>query len=525
MRSVSIKTAITFPIRASVWFLIASLVVLAIFISQLHLWPQLSQDEVQIVDLGRVMLEPDTDWALSWLVHDSIPFFGSSYLGNVLQEVSYRLFAPEDIGPRLSSVIGALVSSGVTLGWLRSRGIQKNVALVLALAMLLEPIFNESYRQGRVDSWAFSICIGACWLLSSVSEQAGKGAYARSRIFFAGILAGVAPFFWPTTLALFPLIAYEFMTTYRSGWKSHQTVKSSGLYRFLWLFLGGGLLAAIVLSIPLVLEFESQWIGILSSFQIQRVASVIQQPIISIFVLHDPLFLPVMLLSLVLCGRPGLVIALAASVLLMYQTMLYPMRVIYVLPYAMAIIGAGFAVSAEKTILRLLKIFLGVALAAWVSSSAWTSLVARPVIAYIQAEARSPSQLEDNLRATIGDGPLKVLTTEWEVYYAARRLGWKIYSPIGRLKKGSDDFSQFLNDLDFAVIRDKFAFSKSVNIDDLNRNGYCLISKISFVQPEATRVEWGGVSIDGPEKIYDDLLVFSNSERLCSKRTGNQTAQ
>ena len=154
---------------------------------------------------GGYSLNPSTDWSLSWLVHEAKPLLSLNYLGAAFQEFAYQLLAPSNLGSRLSSLLGALLTASLVLGWLTSRGTPRWPAFAVSLMFLLDPIFNVSYMQGRVDSWAIAICIAACWLLCHACHRFDNQRGVHWPVFMAGVLVSVSVFVWPTALALIPL--------------------------------------------------------------------------------------------------------------------------------------------------------------------------------------------------------------------------------------------------------------------------------------------------------------------------------
>ena len=63
------------------WWSLFLALVLAIFLPSLGSAPLVWQDEVQIVDFGRVVLDPGTDWAVTWSTSDQKAVPPISYLG------------------------------------------------------------------------------------------------------------------------------------------------------------------------------------------------------------------------------------------------------------------------------------------------------------------------------------------------------------------------------------------------------------------------------------------------------------
>jgi hypothetical protein len=489
------------------WFSVCVLVS-ALLIPNLTLWPRITQDEAQIIELGRVFLNPDTEWSAGWLVHDSLPKTTTSYIGVVIQEWAYNLFSPSNVGSRLSALVGALVAASVVFGWLWSRRTPKWLALVLALVFLLDPIFNESYRQGRVDSWAFAVCIAACWLLRAGLNQHELQRSPGLHLVFAGALSGVAYFVWPTTLALMPLVLLELYYVVASVWRQHQERRFFHVFKSLSLFSAGGFAAVIVCLIPVLADWESHLSSVSQGFHIQQVASQFQKSIIDLYMLYDPMIIIGLLVSLTFRRETGLIIAFVIALLMMHQTMVYKMRILYLLPYFVAIFAGACATLPVKDIGSYRKLALYSAISLLLFWGVSVSLVKRPVLAIYQKEARSPEQIQMVLSELVGAGPHRVLMSQWSVYFAARALEWNYYKVFGRYYKWSDDFRDFLESLDYVILSEKYFWANETTPEQLKLANFELVSTISFKSPDSEHFSILGIRLLAPDEIYEDILVY-----------------
>ena len=152
------------------WFVLC-MIVCCIHLMTLELDPLTYQDEVQIVDYGRVILNPSTDWALTWYVQGDHPVIPFSYLGKLIQEAAFNLTATSGLGPRYLAMFGGVLAATCALGWLIVRNTPPIFALVLGFAFLIDPIFSDIYRGGRIDGWAIAASLGACWLLRLAASR------------------------------------------------------------------------------------------------------------------------------------------------------------------------------------------------------------------------------------------------------------------------------------------------------------------------------------------------------------------
>jgi hypothetical protein len=138
-----------------IWLAIC-LSVAVVHLLTLEFDPIILQDEVQILDSGRTVWEPSSDWALSWNVQKSFPVLTWSFIGSGLQDLAYRLSVPSLLGPRLMSMLAGIAAATCLLGWLLARCTPRTAAVVISLIFLLDPIFSNIYRRGRIDGWAIA---------------------------------------------------------------------------------------------------------------------------------------------------------------------------------------------------------------------------------------------------------------------------------------------------------------------------------------------------------------------------------
>lgn len=506
------NSSTTSSFRLWVYWALFCLAILIVFFPQLTYWPKVTQDEVQIIDLGRVVLNPFTDWSTGWLVHLSQPVFVASYIGTVAQELAYLMTAPSNIGPRMSSLFGAILAASLVLGWLKLRGTPPWVAWAISVMFLLDPIFNVSYRQGRVDSWAFCFIIAACLLLRLACVRT-KSRYRRELVvFFAGIFTGAAPFAWPTTVALLPLVALELFLVarieYFAGDKSNWWKPTSLLVWF-----GLGAVSAFLLCLMPVFDMWDM-ISMQRDYTagIQKAAAVLSRPLIGMYAIRTPFIIPVIIVALLIKRDIGLIIVTTLALIMMFQTMMYPMRILYLLPLLAAIIASAFARCQEDKRIRwrsaTLYSFFGLLLA-W---NAYTTLIERSVIAHHQRNASAQEHVIRLLSDSIGEGPHRVLLSEWDMYYAARALGWKAFRLQGRTNRGETSFKDFLGTIDYIIYRDEYSFFRAVRLEEIEKFGFTEVDRISFPQPEKTKVKAGPIDINIPEIVYKEVTVYSRNE-------------
>src|SRR3954454_11949518 len=79
------------------WFMCLA-VISVIFLISMDIAPYLHTDEFTIIDLGRIILHPNTNWSITWMTEMDQPVFVWFYLGPVLQEFAFQL---GQYGPRI----------------------------------------------------------------------------------------------------------------------------------------------------------------------------------------------------------------------------------------------------------------------------------------------------------------------------------------------------------------------------------------------------------------------------------------
>jgi 4-amino-4-deoxy-L-arabinose transferase-like glycosyltransferase len=410
-----------------------SVIMLTVFIihwSTLGIAPFLHKDEFLIVDLGRIILHPETDWSIAWVANQNQPVFFLCYVGPVLQELSFQLIG--EYGPRISATIGALVAATILIKWLISKGTSQDVALILGIVFLVDPIFVQAYGLGRVDSWMMAFCLASCWILADLKPS--YSAHFNCQIILAGALFAVAFFVWPTAVFFLPLVFWELILLVRKNESEHRDWKSR-IFSFAY-FAIGALSTGFVLLMPILPLFQTDLFNLtsmesnvgagISKSGIQLVEYIFSQLIeIFRFLKFSVILLLVAAVYALRKRQTGLIIALVVVVILMTFTKVYVHRVQYLLPYLIALIaGASYlnehANYSRDRIIR--KVYFS-ALLIWPLA---LSIFARTVLANSNSEERNRKLLYNAAQSMIGVGNPGVFSS-WEFYYSGRSLGWKMY--------------------------------------------------------------------------------------------------
>ncbi len=499
-----------------------SVICLAVFILQaatVEFYPALYQDEVQILDIGRTVLDTDSQWAMSWDAATRQPIVPVSYLGPVLQELAYLVTEPSHVGGRILSLLSLLLAASCAFGWLRARSTPPTIALVLAAALLLDPLVNWHVRVGRVDCWVFASCLAACWLLRSTTQAGVTARQFKLRLLAAGALLAAAPFFWPTATMLLPLVLLELY--YALQWRQ-RTSNSSALT--VWLQaplvfgLGGAAMLAL-LCLPVLLHWQVYLDGLRAVADVQVHAAAIQNPLLNLALVHDPAITVLAALSLFYRRETGLLIMLLLAAMSMYLTMVYAARVMYLIPYLLAMIaGAATVVWAGNGAPRSRSLWQA-GLALMLLWNAGTVLLFRTYTAVQQATSYAPEVLLPGLQRAVGAGSHRVLADEWHVYFAGRQLGWQMIRPGAPLDKTG--YATLLRTMDYVIVNQVPYNETTLNL--VKELGFELKQTLEFPQSPARDVNLGLLQWHMVAGGYPSLLVYQNPQhRLRDQATDSR---
>jgi hypothetical protein len=204
---------------------------------------------------------------------------------------------------------------------------------------------------------------------------------------------------------------------------------------------------------------------------------------------------------------------------MMLQTMVYPMRVIYLLPYFAAITAGAFTVVSANSSIRWRHMLLVCMVTLLLSWEAGVSLIKRPLLASHQSAARQIDQILELADAQIGRGPIRVLMVEWEFYYAARELGWEAYKLFGAIDRSSNEFRNLLESMDYVIFRERLSIFKEIRSNDLKEAGFELVSTNQFRKSKTGAIDLGLYRFSIPETIYDDVSIYRNSKSVAARRS------
>lgn len=469
-----------------IWFL-ALLIIFIVHCLTLTILPIPWRDEAQIIEYGRLVLEPTSNWSINWLLTSDQPFFLLSYLGATLQELAFRATNLSLIGPRLMSLVGSMISATFLLAWLLESQIPKKIALLLSIIFLLDPIFVQSYRSDRVDCWVFVFCFACCWLLrrarNNISIQNIKKFLPH--ISLSGSLATIAFFIWPSAILLYPLIILELIEILRKN-----KIYRQWNYVFLIIinFAVFGIVTLMILILPILNRIDTIFINfkIVSRQDLLqdnlgwaiRVVSNIKN------LLHSFKMSPFILLftgiAIGVYRKEKKIIFITILVLsFIISTRVYVFRSIYLLPYMILLICSIYINSNSPKLdyyifrqrAKWLKVSILSILLAW---SVILSMFLRPAIGLSQKEARNPNILMDKA-LELDIGKTKVFIDSWDFYSVGRSLGWQMYHPIenryAMSKLSEEDLKLFLSKFDYALLNKKSS-SFNLYINTIETRGF-----------------------------------------------------
>ena len=459
------------------WILWAffSLTALIIQLYTIDVLPHLQQDEAQITEYGRLVLNPESDWSINWRLQERKPLLLWSYLGPLIAELSFHIGGTSGIGPRIASIFGAILAATMALGWLLSRNVTQIAALGLSLAFLLDPLFVLSQRMGRVDSWVIALCLACCWILRISLDR--KKRQANWLILLGGGLMATAALVWPSAIFLLPLILLELFQ--KSPFSNDQGKIWRVVGKKLLLFGLGGVITTMLLLLPiwnhlgLILNDSSAMISgniNASKSLFSRIFGLFNKEswfkfIKALIKTWTPLFPLLALAGIIIRKKISLIITFIIALSIIFASLVYEFRVLYLLPYFLLLSSSLFLKDSVFKFPSWTKTGTQITLGLLIFWSAFISLGLRTTLG---AEVKSEKDRDKIFKAanqSIGFGEYNVyLDFTYEFYFTGRSLGWKLYTPYiqysqdenGNWIRQNDhepekDFLQLLSEMDYAL--------------------------------------------------------------------------
>ena len=451
-------------------------------------------DEVHIVEMGKNFLFPESSFGESILLQtNGQSFIPPYYIGPVIQELLFRCFG--EAGTRLWPIIG-LILSAIALAWFMKscgRYSRKCIIITSALAVSL-PLFVQSTRLVRIDTWAFSLCFLTCALLS------------KRRYNFAAVVAAISPFVWPSAIMLFPL----YLMVYIENKEPAKRLISP-------ILIAIGVIA--IMLIPLIHIFSvttsslSQYFTVYGGGSptggnidvVHRLKSLVIPAIKE--TLRAPFFLLVAYVGMVLSlfKRKALLMMFSVAVIIGIATGMHTFRYIYLMPYFILFAAEAIECSNRKVNI-ITRTVAGAAIA--------YGIICGPV-AYMIADIRKPPhEIDSKVANLLNDVPPNkiVLTNGYSTYYSLRKLGLTQISLPDQSEACQEELiDSLLMKCDFALLEneDRYAaIEESYTLYGLLRN-FCLDAARSESSSEEKSMpaRIGEAFAYGTKPPIDDLLL------------------
>jgi len=372
------------------------------------------------------------------------------YFGVVFSELGYNLGGGM-AGVRLAGLLSGILAATAFFLWVRAAGAPGWLTWLAAAAFLTDPLAVAVSRSGRVDLWAIFFALTACWLVRS------RGRHAIIRLAGAGVAMAVSAMTWATAIYLAPLVAAEL-------WSAPTVREADGKLSWrhtgqLWVVFAGSAALALALLLSVRAPFLQQgWEDVagLAGTAAGAGGAFAWWPFLESFRANF-LLLPMVLAGAIACWRtsPALVLAGAATTLLMVPSGVYHFRAIYCLPIYYALVAAGasaaLGMAAGQRMRRVVAVCCGFLLV----FNAGISMGLRSWIGVQRAEANRPEKLLEVARESVGSGQTRVYDANMCFYYAGRELGWRMYRPLfaGLDPSWNDErFAAFLGKVDVAIV-------------------------------------------------------------------------
>lgn len=396
------------------------LVVTAILIGSfcLHLLtishsPSIWNDEVQILDYGRVLFNPNTDWSLTM---DKKGRAGMAlcpvYCATLWVWVSAFGISPTTV--RLLAYLSGLLASVTFFYALRTSGLAVWPSMVGTLGLWFDGLFIRSFRGARGDAFAIALAITA-WIFVNLSlERRGKQGFIYAII--AGVLGALAILSWITAIVVL-IIPCALAIQH---WIAERRLRAS-----LW---AGVLIGAVFVAAIYYFFYynvfadrirdtlrDTYWFGQIP-IKIALFRAFGQQPWFPIFVLAG------LIVSLIRRDKLVLAVALVLNAILIFAAPhSHEFRIVYALPAAYSVIAAAIPRSRFANTL----IVIGLLLPSFMVHTA-----IRVAQGVAQASSRSYKLVESQLVALIPEGSVVVSPPkcDTEHYYTGLKQNWRMYA-------------------------------------------------------------------------------------------------
>lgn len=485
------------------WFITVGLIFFLILIT-INKGAYLHSDELLIIDLGKNILNPESDWSIAWLIDMQKPAFLVSYIGVVLQEIIYEYMG--QYGPRIFGLLGAIAAATSLVGWLIARGTNRKIVFVLGLIFLLDPLIVQAFTIARIDGWAMFLSLSSCWVLRGTHHFYSKEVIF-TRLLLAGALASLAVITWPSAIFLFPLIILELFGLTKKSWENRGNFKeliSLGL-----VFIIGGIISIILLLYPVSgqiisqLELATETInanshaGSSGEIGIQGVIGNLSE--LLRILKFSPFIVLLAIVAVFQLKQIKIFLAIFMVIVIMSLTLVYINRVQYLIPYFIVAISSIFHKGYHENYPRILSIGGIAILLFW---SIGLSLGVRSFLAFDGQDERNRMLLNKAAISMVGPGEHKVYVP-YEFYYSGRTLNWRMYRAYlaHNNTMNLENWKKILSCVDYVITRE---YSKGFEMETINEG---FVDKGIFHLYEDPPEPFNGVT-DNEVRIRNLFSIF-----------------
>jgi len=423
-------------------------------------------DEIEIIEMGRFSIfDIQPDWSVNLYIGSDgtlqVPLPMLHYLAGMMQELLYRTTGGFLCG-RFVMLLSLSFCSMALFGWLRTKEFLPHVAFLTSLLFLCDPNASICAHWYRPDLWCMTIIFTALTIMAKTAGTKRQLAGFAS----AGLLASTSVFFWITSVLFLPMVFIEawLLTGKRSA-------KLSALFF-------GSATAAALLLIPLyryIPDITNQFLTRSEVGSIGRTTGA-QKYLDNAFdfvkiAIRSPFSWCFAAIGLSFRRFKAHAILFICLSLFMIATRVYHLRMVYLMPYIFL-----FTATALDRLLGARKTFI--VRGGWlIATAALAGCFGISVVALNYAawpEQNTLPEFTKRLQAAIPAQSPRVylMDMEHELYYAGRKLGWKMYSTTPRTIILNGQHEEFLKKLDAVVVTEMGPKLTGADKNALQRSGF-----------------------------------------------------
>jgi len=385
---------------------VLTLLGLGLHLGSLDLSPAVWIDEVMILDYGRVLRYPDTEWSVT-LAPNGLPAVPLSPLYCLAAWLWAEAGDGTILWVRLFPLITSLLLFIVFFAFVRRIGIPLDQALLLSFALWADIVIVGSFRGARADVAAISL-VFAGGVLASKALASGSLRLA----FVCGVALALSVLTWPTAVATMPI--FLVLLEKPADIRRVAAISLSAL-------VGAGL---VVLSWYAYYSFQGFWDRLytgplsyagarfVSPWEIGKTVAVLYRFTPWIFLW----FALGLFVQLVRKNFLLLISVLMSLAIMMCVPPFYRWRVVYLSPLLYIVAAKAFEQFSWHRYVLLVFCLLGLTV----------TVGGRFVSAMIEYSGRNYAAFESALVPLVPNGST-VVSDDYTPYYVALNHGWKFY--------------------------------------------------------------------------------------------------